>query len=144
LSFSYRKILYLVAIVAAQPLAQAISLADNLARTNPALYTLPINFWTAQGEAQAYPDANSCDSQVSAARLQVGNQAAQAPPGIKNEPTFAIGKPGDVVATVQERLGANLAVKATCDRRSLKHLVGSSGERVARESTVAMVTLRAG
>lgn len=102
-----------------------------------------INPLTAQGAAQGFAGKDFYDSQVEAARGRLEECAQCVPSGVKRELAVEIGEPGALIIAAPQRLGADLVVMATHGRRGLKHLVlGSVAERVVRESTVPVLTVR--
>jgi nucleotide-binding universal stress UspA family protein len=146
LPFPYSKILCPVAFDpnSADALAHAASLAINSGATLYLLHVLQINPLTAQGAAQGFAE-EFYDSQVRAARARLEQYAERMPAGVKRELAVEIGEPCNLIIGAQQRLGADLVVMATHGRRGLKHLVlGSVAERVVRESTAPVLTVRAG
>ena len=108
------------------------------------LHVVQINPLTAQGAAQGLAGKDFYDSQVEVARGRLEECAQSIPAGVKRELAVEIGEPGALIIAAPQRLGADLVVMATHGRRGLKHLVlGSVAERVVRESTVPVLTVRA-
>ena len=108
------------------------------------LHVLQINPLTAQGAAQGYAGKDFYDSQVEHARGRLEQYAQSIPAGVRRELAIEIGEPGHLIIAAQQRLGADLVVMATHGRRGLKHLVlGSVAERIVRESTAPVLTVRA-
>lgn len=125
-------------------LAHAAALAANSGATLYLLHVLHINPLTTQGAAQGYAGKDFYDSQIEHARGRLEQCAQNIPAGVKLELAVEIGEPGNLIIAAQQRLGADLVVMATHGRRGLKHLVlGSIAERVVRESTVPVLTVRA-
>jgi nucleotide-binding universal stress UspA family protein len=146
LAFPYRKILCPVAFDpnSADALAHAVALALSSNATIYLLHVLQINPLTAQGAAEGFAGRDFYDSQVEAGRTKLNECAASIPAGIGRELSVEIGEPGDLIIAAQQRLGADLVVMATHGRRGLKHLVmGSVAERVVREATAPVLTVRA-
>ncbi len=144
--FPYSKILCPVDFDpnSADALAHAAALATNSGGTLYLLHVVQINPLTAQGAAQGFAGKDFYDSQVEAARARLEECAQSIPAGVKRELAVEIGEPGDLIIAAPQRLGADLVVMATHGRRGLKHLVlGSVAERVVRESTVPVLTVRA-
>lgn len=144
--FPYGKILCPVAFdpYSAEALAHAAALAMNSAATLYLLHVLQINPLTAQGAAQGFAGQDLYDSQVQAALTRLEEYAGSIPARIKRELAVEIGEPGNLIIATQQRLGVDLVVMATHGRRGLKHLVlGSVAERVVRESTAPVLTVRA-
>jgi nucleotide-binding universal stress UspA family protein len=143
--FPYSKILCPVALDdnSADALAHAVSLASNSGATIYLLHVLQINPLTAQGAVEGPAGRELYDAQVAAAGARLDELAATIPAAIKRELAVEIGEPGNLIVAVQQQLGADLVVMATHGRRGLKHLVlGSVAERVVRESTAPVLTLR--
>jgi nucleotide-binding universal stress UspA family protein len=108
------------------------------------LHVLQINPLTSQGAAQGYAGKDFYDSQVEHARGRLEQYAQSIPAGIRRELAVEIGEPGNLIIAAQQQLGADLVVMATHGRRGLKHLVlGSIAERIVRESTAPVLTVRA-
>jgi nucleotide-binding universal stress UspA family protein len=146
LSFPYRKILCPVDFDpnSVDALAHAAALARNSGSTLYLLHVLQINPLTAQGAAQGYAGKDFYDSQVEQARGRLEQYAQSIPAEVRRELAVEIGEPGSLIISAQQRLGADLVVMATHGRRGLKHLVlGSVAERIVRESTAPVLTVRA-
>jgi nucleotide-binding universal stress UspA family protein len=146
LPFPYSKILCPVAFdsSSADALAHAASLALNSGATLYLLHVLQINPLTSQGAAEGFAGRDFYDSQVEAVRARLNQCAATIPAGVRRELVVEVGEPGNLIIAAQQRLGVDLVVMATHGRRGLKHLVlGSVAERVVRESTVPVLTVRA-
>jgi nucleotide-binding universal stress UspA family protein len=145
LPFPYSKILCPVDFDpnSADALAHAAALAKNSGGTFYLLHVVQINPLTAQGAAQGFAGKDFYDSQVEAARGRLEECAQSIPAGVKRELAVEVGEPGSLIIATPQRLGADLVVMATHGRRGLKHLVlGSVAERVVRESTVPVLTVR--
>jgi len=146
LPFPYRIILCPVAFDpnSAEALAHAVALAMNSGATLYLLHVLQVNPLTAQGAAQGFAGQHFYDSQVQAARARLAEYAESIPASVKRELAVEIGEPGNSIIAAQQRLGVDLLVMATHGRRGLKHLVlGSVAERVVRESSAPVLTVRA-
>jgi nucleotide-binding universal stress UspA family protein len=146
LPFPYRKILCPVDFDpnSVDALAHAAALAMNSGSTLYLLHILQINPLTAQGAAQGYAGKDFYDSQVEHARGRLEQYAHSIPAEVRRELAVEIGEPGNLIIAAQQRLGADLVVMATHGRRGLKHLVlGSVAERIVRESTAPVLTVRA-
>jgi nucleotide-binding universal stress UspA family protein len=128
----------------AEALAHAAALAMNSgATTLYLLHVLQINPLTAQGAAQGFAGKDFYDSQVEAAHARLQERAQIIPASVKRELAVEIGEPAHSIIEAQQRLGADLVVMATHGRRGIKHLVlGSIAERVVRESTAPVLTVR--
>jgi nucleotide-binding universal stress UspA family protein len=145
LAFPFRKILCPVDFDAnsVEALAHGAALAINAGATLYLLHVLQINPLTAQGVAEGYAGKEFYDSQVEAARRRLEEYARNLPAGLKHELVVEIGEPGDSILAAQQQLGAELVVMATHGRRGLKRIVlGSVAERVVRESSVPVLTVR--
>jgi nucleotide-binding universal stress UspA family protein len=143
--FPYKKILCPVAldINSAAALAHAAALARNSDATLYLLHVVQLNPLTMQGAAEGFAAQKLYDSQVEAARARLEECAESLPPGISRELAVEIGEPAGVIIAVQQALQVDLVVMATHGRQGLKHLVlGSIAERVVRESTVPVLTVR--
>jgi nucleotide-binding universal stress UspA family protein len=146
LPFPYSKILCPVDFDSnsADALAHAAALAMSAGATLYLLHVVQINPLAIQGAAEGFAGKDFYDSQVEAARGRLEQFAQSIPAGIMRELAVEIGEPGDLIIAGQQRLGADLVVMATHGRRGLKRLVlGSVAERVVRESTVPVLTVRA-
>jgi nucleotide-binding universal stress UspA family protein len=146
LPFPYSKILCPVDFDpnSADALAHAAALAMNSGGTLYLLHVVQINPLAAQGAAEGFAGKDFYDSQVEAARGQLEQCAQSIPAGVARELAVEIGEPGDLIIAAQQQLGVDLVVMATHGRRGLKHLVlGSIAERVVREATAPVLTVRA-
>jgi nucleotide-binding universal stress UspA family protein len=107
------------------------------------LHVVQINLLVAQGAALGSAAGEFHDTQVEFARKQVGEMLVTLPTEVKHEITIEIGEPGTAIVAAAKRLGADLVVMATHGRRGLARLMlGSVAERVVRESTVSVLTVR--
>jgi nucleotide-binding universal stress UspA family protein len=146
LPFPYGKILCPVSFDpnSAVALEHAGALAKNSGAMLYLLHVLQINPLTAQGAAQGFAGQQFYDSQVQTAHARLEEYAESMPASVKRELAVEIGEPGNLIIAAQQRLGVDLVVMATHGRRGLKHLVlGSVAERVVRESTAPVLTVRA-
>ncbi len=144
--FPYSKILCPIAFDpnSADALAHAAALAMNSGSTLYLMHVVQINPLTAQGAAQGFAGKDFYDSQVEHARARLEQYAETIPATVARELIVEIGEPGNLIIAAQQQLGADLVVMATHGRRGLKHLVlGSVAERIVRESTVPVLTVRA-
>ncbi|MGH7932657.1 MAG: universal stress protein [Candidatus Binataceae bacterium] len=83
------------------------------------------------------------DSQVKFAREHLDRIAAEKLAGVEHQLLVEIGEPADVILMAERKLQADLIVMATHGRRGLTRLVlGSTAERIVRESTVPVLTVR--
>jgi nucleotide-binding universal stress UspA family protein len=127
----------------ADALVHAAALAMNSGGSVYLLHVLQINPLTAQGAAEGAAGQAFYDSQVKAAHTRLEQCAETIPANVRRELAVEIGEPGNLIVAAQQRLGADLVVMATHGRRGLKHLVlGSVAERVVRESTAPVLTVR--
>ena len=143
--FPYRKILCPISFDdnSGDALEHAISLASNPGAVIYLLHVLQVSPLTAQGAVEGPAGRELYDSQVEAARARLDEFAVTIPAGIGRELAVEIGEPGNLIVATQQQLGADLVVMATHGRRGLKHLVlGSVAERVVRESTAPVLTVR--
>jgi nucleotide-binding universal stress UspA family protein len=107
------------------------------------LHVLQINPLTAQGVAEGYDAGEFYDTQTEFARKQVGEMLGKLPAALKFEVAIEFGEPGTTILAAAKRLRTDLVVMATHGRRGLRHLVmGSVAERIVRESTVPVLTVR--
>lgn len=144
--FPYSKILCPVDFDpnSADALAHAAALAANSGGTIYLLHVVQISLLAAQGAAEGFAGKNFYDSQIDAARARLEQCAQSIPAGVQRELAVETGEPGNLIIAAGQRLGADLVVMATHGRRGLKHLVlGSVAERIVRESTVPVLTVRA-
>jgi nucleotide-binding universal stress UspA family protein len=143
--FPYRKILCPISFDSNSDdvIANAVSLATDSGSMIYLLHVLQISPLTAQGAVEGPAGRELYDSQVEAARARLEELAATIPAGIGRELAVEIGEPANLIVAAQQQLGVDLVVMATHGRRGLKHLVlGSVAERVVRESTAPVLTLR--
>lgn len=143
--FPYRKILCPVDFDdnSAQAMKEAGALALQSGAVLHLLHVVQINPLVAQGAAEGFAGKEFYDTQVESARRQLEELAQSMPPAVKLELVIEIGEPGYLIVAAEQRLGADLVVMATHGRRGLKHLVlGSVAERVVRESSVPVLTVR--
>jgi universal stress protein A len=146
LPFPYSKILCPVDFDpnSADALAHAAALAMDSGGTLYLMHVVRINPLTAQGAAQGFAGEDLYDSQIEQARTRLEQCLQNIPQTMKHELVVEIGEPGELIIGAQQRLGVDLVVMGTHGRRGLKHLVlGSIAERVVRESTVPVLTVRA-
>jgi nucleotide-binding universal stress UspA family protein len=146
LPFPYRGILCPVDLDPnwADALAHAAALATNSDTILYLLHVLQINPLTAQGAAEGPAGRDFYDSQIKAAQTRLEDFARSIPASVKRELVIEIGEPANLIIAAQQRIGADLVVMATHGRRGLKHLMlGSVAERVIRESSAPVLTVRA-
>jgi nucleotide-binding universal stress UspA family protein len=146
LPFPYSKILCPLDFEpnSADALAHAAALAMNSGATLYLMHIVQINPLTVQGAAEGFAAKDLYDTQVAHARDRLEQCSQNIPPGVKRELVVEIGEPGNLISAAQQRLGADLVVMGTHGRRGLRHLVlGSVAERVVRESSVPVLTVRA-
>jgi nucleotide-binding universal stress UspA family protein len=145
--FPYRKILCPVDFdeTSAQALKEAVAIAAPGGGTVCLLHVVQINPLAAQGAAEGLSAGELYDTQVEFARRQLEQMVKELPAGLKHELATEIGEPADIIVAEEKNLGADLVVMATHGRRGLKRLVlGSVAERVVRESSVPVLTIRPG
>ena len=107
------------------------------------MHVVQINPLTAQGAAEGFAGKNLYDSQVEHARARLKQYAETIPATVARELVVEFGEPGNLILAAQQQLGVDLVVMATHGRRGLKHLVlGSVAERIVRECTVPVLTVR--
>ncbi len=83
------------------------------------------------------------ESQSKYARTKVAEMAERDLGGADYEIKIEIGDPAETVLEMEKRLKADLVVMATHGRRGVSRLVlGSVAERVVRESSIPVLTLR--
>jgi nucleotide-binding universal stress UspA family protein len=143
--FPYRKVLCPVDFDdnSSQAMKHAAALALHSGAMLYLLHAVQINPLVAQGAAEGFAGKQFCDTQVESARQQLEQLAQSIPPAVKHEFVIEIGEPGHLIVVAARRLGADLVVMATHGRRGLKHLVlGSVAERIVRESSVPVLTVR--
>jgi nucleotide-binding universal stress UspA family protein len=146
LPFPYSKILCPVDFDpnSADALAHAAALAMNSGATLYLMHVVQINPLTAQGAAEGFAAKDLYEAQVEHARTRLEQYAQNIPAALTRELVVEIGEPGNLIIAAQQRLGADLVVMGTHGRRGLRHLVlGSIAERIVRESSVPVLTVRA-
>jgi nucleotide-binding universal stress UspA family protein len=68
---------------------------------------------------------------------------AEIPQKMKRTVIVEVGEPGERILDTERKFDADLVVMATHGRRGIKHLVlGSVAERIVRESSVPVLTIR--
>lgn len=144
--FPYKKILCPVDFDenSARALREAARLALHGGCTLCLLHVVQISPLAAQEAALGSAAGQFHDAiQVKLARKQVDEMLETLPVEAKHEITIEIGEAGTAIVAAAKRLGADLVVMATHGRKGLAHLVlGSVAERVVRESTVPVLTVR--
>jgi nucleotide-binding universal stress UspA family protein len=146
LPFPYGKILCPIEFDSnsGEALMHAAAIAVHSGATLHLLHVLQVNPLAAQGATERFAGQQFYDSQLREARIRLKEYAESIPAPVKRELTVKLGEPGSTIIAAQQRLGADLVVMATHGRRGLKHLVlGSVTERVVRESTAPVLTIRA-
>lgn len=124
-------------------LAHAAAMAIHSGATLHLLHVLQVNPLAAQGASEGFAAQQFYDSRIREARIRLEEYAESIPAVVKRELTVELGEPGNTIITAQQRIGADLVVMATHGRRGLKHLVlGSVAERVVRESSAPVLTIR--
>jgi nucleotide-binding universal stress UspA family protein len=84
------------------------------------------------------------ESQSKHARGKVEEMAGRLLAGVDHEINIEIGDPAGTILATEERLHADLVVMATHGRHGVSRLVmGSVAERIVRESTIPVLTIRA-
>jgi nucleotide-binding universal stress UspA family protein len=144
--FPYQKILCPIDFddSSAHAIEHAAALASNCSATLYLLHVVQINPLVAQGAAEGPAGKELYDAQVEAAGAQLQQLTQDIPPGVKREIAVEIGEPGSLIIDAVRRLGPDLVIMATHGRRGLKRLVlGSVAERVVRESSAPVLTVRA-
>lgn len=128
-----------------EAVAHAVAIAVHSGAKLHLLHVLQLNPLTAQGVSEGFAAQQFYDSQIREARSRLEEYDGGIPAPVTRELTVEVGEPGSTIVAVQQRLGADLVVMATHGRRGLKHLVlGSVAERVIREATAPVLTIRAG
>lgn len=143
--FPYKKILCAVDFDENSVLAirEAAALALEGSGSVQLLHVVQINPLAAQGAAEGCAGSEMYEAQIESARKQVQQMAGDILARVQHRVTIEFGMPGDTILAAEQSLGANLVVMATHGRRGLKHFVlGSVAEKVVRESSVPVLTVR--
>jgi nucleotide-binding universal stress UspA family protein len=146
LPFPYSKVLCPVDFEpnSADALAHAAALAMSSGGVLYLMHVVQINPLTAQGAAEGLAAKDFYEAQVEHARTRLEQYVQSIPAALTRELVVEIGDPGNLIIAAQQRLGVDLVVMGTHGRRGLRHLVlGSIAERVVRESSVPVLTVRA-
>jgi nucleotide-binding universal stress UspA family protein len=127
----------------AHALTEAAALALNSGGKLLVFHVLQINPLVYQGAAEGAATSEMFEAQIEFARQQVEQMLIAIPPEVNRTVTIDIGEPGERIIDAETRFHADLVVMATHGRRGLKHLVlGSVAERIVRESSVPVLTVR--
>jgi universal stress protein A len=141
MSFPYKRILCPVDFDGNSGAAvkEAAALARLLDATVLLLHVVQINPLATEG----YVLAELQESQSNAARVKVAEIAGRDLVGVKHEIDIEIGDPAETLLAMEKKLNADVVVMATHGRRGVTRLVlGSVAEKIVRESTVPVLTLR--
>jgi nucleotide-binding universal stress UspA family protein len=141
MSFPYQRILCPIDFDdnAARALKEAGALARLLKASVCVLHVVWINPLATEG----YVLAELEESQSNDARAKVTELANRELAGVDHEINIKIGDPGAMVLATEKELNPDLVVMATHGRHGLTRLVvGSVAEKIVRESTVPVLTIR--
>lgn len=141
MSFPYKRILCPIDFDgnAEAAVKEAGALARALDATVLLIHIVQINPLATEG----FVLAELQESQSKAARAKVAEIAGQSLAGVTHEIDIEIGDPGETILALEKKLNADVVVMATHGRRGVKRLVlGSVAEKIVRESTVPVLTLR--
>jgi nucleotide-binding universal stress UspA family protein len=106
-------------------------------------HVVQMNPLAAQGAMQGDVGGEMYEAQIEKARQQIEEMTEGILSGVQHRITIEFGEPGDTIISAAARLGADLVVMATHGRTGLKHFfLGSVAERVVRESSVPVLTVR--
>ncbi len=143
--FPYKRILCPVDFDqnSAGALAEAAILALNSRGTLLVFHVVQINPLVYEGAAEGAASGEMFEAQIDFARKQVEQMLSAVPPEVNRSIIIEIGEPGERIIDAETKFDADLVVMATHGRRGLKHLVlGSVAERIVRESSVPVLTIR--
>jgi nucleotide-binding universal stress UspA family protein len=145
LPFPYKQILCPVDFDqnSAHALSEAAALALNGGGKLLVLHVVQINPLVYQGAAEGVAGGEMLEAQLEFARQQVEQMLAEIPQKMKRTVIVEVGEPGERILDTERKFDADLVVMATHGRRGIKHLVlGSVAERIVRESSVPVLTIR--
>ena len=141
MSFPYKRILCPVDFD--DNAANAIKEAGALARLMKATVCLLHVVWINPLATEGFVLGELQESQSKHARTKVAEMANRDLAGVDYEINVKIGDPGETVLATEKELNADLVVMATHGRHGLTRLVlGSVAEKIVRESTVPVLTIR--
>jgi nucleotide-binding universal stress UspA family protein len=141
MSFPYKRILCPIDFDdnAATAIKEAGALARLLKATVCVLHVIWINPLATEG----YVLAELEESQSNDARAKMAEMTNRELAGVDYEINVIIGDPAEIVLATEKDLNADLVVMATHGRHGLTKLVlGSVAEKIVRESTVPVLTIR--
>ncbi len=122
----------------------ALDAAAQMARENDAtievLHVIPIIVQS--GGTPVYVDVYTAEEEAAKAKLLTLAKAHLS--DVKYELRTTVAQPSAAILHAQKNLGADVIVMSTHGRRGLSHLfMGSVAERVVREATCPVLTIRA-
>jgi nucleotide-binding universal stress UspA family protein len=126
-------------------LSEAAALAVEGGGKLLVLHVVQINPLVYQGAAEGVAGGEMFEAQIEFARQQVEQMLAETeiPQKVKRTVIVEVGEPGQRILDTETKFEADVVVMATHGRRGLKHLVlGSVAERIVRESSVPVLTIR--
>lgn len=141
MSFPYKRILCPVDFDANS--AIAMKEAGAIAQLCKGKVSLLHVVWINPLATEGYVLAELQDSQSALARTKVADVASGVLAGVDYEIMIEVGDAGETILAMETRLPADLVVMATHGRHGVTRLVmGSVAERVVRESTIPVLTIR--
>ena len=121
----------------------AVKEAGELARLMGAEVCLLHVVWINPLATEGFMLGELQESQIRDARAKLEEIARRELTAVRHEITVELGDPAGVILAMEEKSGADLVVMATHGRRGVAHLMlGSVAERLVRESTAPVLTLR--
>jgi len=141
MSFPYKRILCPVDFDdnSASAMKEAGALARLCKGAVALLHVVRINPLATEGFVLAELE----ESQSKHARTKVAEMANRDLPGVDYEINVQIGDPGETILAMEKELNTDLVVMATHGRHGITRLVlGSVAEKIVRESTVPVLTIR--
>jgi nucleotide-binding universal stress UspA family protein len=141
MSFPYKRILCPVDFDATS--ATAMKEAGAIAQLCKGKVCVLHVVWINPLATEGYVLAELQESQSESARTKIAEVASSVLAGVDYEIRIEVGDAGETILAMETRLPADLVVMATHGRHGVTRLVmGSVAERVVRESTVPVLTIR--